>query len=108
MSYDVYLTADVGGNRPATVFTEDWYCISNLAPMWRAAGADLADFDGRLASTCIPKLETAVCEMIKNPDKYEAMNPENGWGDYEGCLDFLRSLLRGFREYPKATVRICR
>jgi hypothetical protein len=34
-------------------------------------------------------LSHAINEMLNNEDDYTALNPPNGWGNYEGCLDFL-------------------
>lgn len=29
-----------------------------------------------------------------DPDRFRAMNPENGWGDYDGFLDVLKEMHR--------------
>lgn len=31
----------------------------------------------------------AYQRMVKDPEEYIVLNPENGWGDYEGCKKFL-------------------
>jgi hypothetical protein len=107
MSYDVWLEVDTGGAEPAQV-GESWNQTSNVAPMWRAAGADLAEFHGMLAADCVPQLQAAITNMVEQPDKYTPMNPPNGWGSYDTCLGFLRGLLAEFVKHPKATVHIWR
>lgn len=107
MSYDIWLEIDTGGPEPAVV-GPDWNYTSNCGPMWRAAGADLADFEGKPAGDCLPTLNAAITEMAVNPARYEAMNPANGWGDYGSLLSALQQLAGGFRAHPKATVRVSR
>lgn len=107
MSYDIWLEIDTGGPEPATV-AQDWNYTSNCAPMWRAAGAPLADFDGELADTCLPVLNHAIAELENNPDPYRAMDPENGWGSYDSLLPALRRLRDMFAAHPRATVRVSR
>ncbi len=107
MSYDIYLEIETGGAEPATVGRE-FNMTSNVAPMWRHAGANLAEFDGKTAGAMGPLLDAAIVRMMVNPDTYRAMDPPNGWGDYEGCLEFLRELRDEFNRHPNATVRVCR
>ena len=76
---------------------------SNVSAMWRHAGVELLDFHGRPARKLTPHLAAAIEQMEANPETYRAMNPENGWGDYEGCLDFLRHILKWGRAFPEAT-----
>ncbi len=107
MSYDIYLEIDTGGPEPA-VIDNNHNMTSNVAPMWRRAGADLADFHGKPAADCIPLLRAAIADMKAHPGRYKPLNPENGWGSYEGCLLFLRELLEDFTRHPKATVAVNR
>jgi hypothetical protein len=107
VSYDVWLEIDTGGPEPAVV-SEARNMTSNVAPMWRLAGADLAHFAGMPAVECIPDLRKAIAKMEDDPAPYRALNPRNGWGDYESCLGYLRALLADFLNHPKATVKVSR
>lgn len=107
MSYDIWLTIDTGGPEPAAV-TEGRNMTSNVGPMWRLAGADLAEFHGKPAGDCLPLLRTAVATMRAEPATYSALNPDNGWGDYYGCVRFLEGLADDFEAHPKATVVVSR
>lgn len=108
MSYDISLEIDTGGLEPHSLEDEYWNYTSNCAPMWRAAGLDLAEFDGKTAAECTPVLHAGCLELGSNPDKYRAMNPENGWGDYSGLMHRLAVLAAWFERHPKATVRVSR
>ncbi len=107
MSYDVWLVIDTGGPQPVEV-TVGRNMTSNVGPMWRLAGADLAEFHGRIAGDVLPLLDAAITDMRSNPAKYRALNPANGWGNYERCLDFLRGLRADFENHPRAIVQVSR
>jgi hypothetical protein len=119
MSYDIHLVnppedsacGHCGGTGKEPAPREDytildWNYTSNCAPMWRKAGADLAEFDGKPAGECAPILAAAITAMENDPDTYRAMNPENGWGDYDSLMRALRRLLEGFRSEPHMRVRV--
>lgn len=108
MSYDVI----VGG---AVRYGDDWPDIteyrnmtSNLAPMWRAAGIDLAECDGRPAAQVAEGLAGALLTLEEDPERFRAMNPPNGWGDYEGCKRFLAGILEDCRARPAGVVWVNR
>lgn len=107
MSYRIGLEIDTGGPEPA-VLDVDWYCTSNCAPMWHAAGLGLAGFDGRTAGECLPELEQVLVVLRADPARFEAMNPPNGWGSYASLVEALDELAQGLRRHPKATVSVHR
>lgn len=107
MSYDIWLEIDTGGEEPARI-TDGWNYTSNCGPMWRAAGADLAQFHGRAAGDCLAELDSAIAELKGNPQKYVPMNPPNGWGSWASLVPRLDELAADFRRHPKATVRVWR
>jgi hypothetical protein len=84
-----------------------WNYTSNVAPMWRKAGADLKAFDGKTAGECAPVLAAAIERMEAEPDVYRAMDSPNGWGTYDRLLPRLRELLREMLENSSATVEVC-
>ena len=107
MSYDISLQADLGGPEPIMV-SDGWNYTSNCSPMWRLAGADLAAYHGYAAAECIPSLRAAIADMEANPEKYEGLNPENGWGSRAALVPALKELLRQFESAPLAKVRVWR
>jgi hypothetical protein len=107
MSYDIALMMDTGGPEPVMV-TDGWNYTSNCAPMWRKAGANLAEFHGRTAGDCLPELRKAIANLQSEPAKYEAMNPENGWGAYASLVPDLERLEAEFAANPLATVSVSR
>jgi hypothetical protein len=110
MSYSIhlYMNVDTGGPEPTYVeLAEIGGYTSNVAPMWTdALGRRLADLKEKNASEALAALQRAVAAMEADTGKYEAMNPPNGWGDYEGALDYLRRLMDACAAHPKATIWI--
>lgn len=112
MSYDIWLEKKTRAGKITMVGEETNY-TSNVSPMWRKAldgtGFDgLGAMDGRLAADCEPALRTAVTAMDADFDAYEAMNPDNKWGNATGARSVLRDLAHQCKKHPKATVRISR
>jgi hypothetical protein len=110
VSYDIslYMQVDAGGPEPITVYPADiGNCTSNVAPMWAdALGHRLADLAEKNAGESLAVLQRAVAVLEADPAKYEAMNPSNGWGDYEGAVSYLRQLRDACAAYPKATIHV--
>ncbi|MFJ4808526.1 hypothetical protein [Streptomyces longwoodensis] len=110
MSYDIALYLKVDTGRPEPID----YCAANIgnytanvSGMWAdALGYWLADLNGRTAGDCIDDLKRAVDDMEQRPHHYRAMNPANGWGNYEGALEYLRELLIACCAHPKAEIHI--
>lgn len=107
MSYDISLEIDTGGPNPASVGRE-FNMTSNVAPMWRLAGADLAEFEGQYAGNVLHLLDKAIEDMAASPGKYTPLNPLNGWGSYDTCLEFLQELRAEFANHPQARVKVWR
>lgn len=60
------------------------------------------------ASQLIEPLSEGLKRLESEPEKYEAFNPENGWGNYEGLVHFVRQYLSACTEHPKSFVRVSR
>lgn len=65
-----------------------WNYTSNMGPAWRAAGADLAEYDGKPAAECSPALDAAIATMEAEPERVAAGPP-----DADG---FVAVLVRGW------------
>lgn len=62
--------------------------------------------DGAPACEAAGVLAAAVERMTADPQPYRAMNPANGWGSYEGALDFLRWMAETAATHPKSVIRV--
>lgn len=111
MSYDIWLEVDTGGDEPARLVDVHWNYTSNVAPMWRLAMPDtdgLAGLHGMQAGEAAKVLHIGIAHMENEPAPYRALNPANGWGDFDGQLERLRELREWCRKHPRAKVAIWR
>jgi hypothetical protein len=60
------------------------------------------------ANQLIRPLTEGLKRLCSNPEYYRQYNPENGWGSYEGLVQFVRAYLEACIKYPDATVRVSR
>jgi len=83
----------------------------NVAPMFREAFGLSVDMgirglNGMTGVKSEPLLSAALEAMRADPEKYEAMNPANGWGDYHGAMKLLGKLAYWCRLHPDWTLRV--
>lgn len=107
MSYDVHLEADLGGSEPVRVGHLDANYTWNVCPMFVAAsGCSPNDWDGKPAS----EVRETCCQILAafnaDPATYRAMNPANGWGNFEGARNFIQKIADACELAPRATVRV--
>lgn len=102
MSHDISITCDKCGST-----TFDNNITGNLTPMLREAGIYLGDeqWKGKPGIVMLPTLQRAIDRMLQDPDIYTALNPENGWGDYDGALKTLIKLRDAIARNPDAIYR---
>ena len=105
MSYDISLVKfHKNGGIRREIEIGNYTC--NVYNMYKASmDISLNSLDGMTALEAIPTLEKGVENMAYNPDKYKAMNPDNGWGDYEGALEYITKLLNECRKHPNYIIK---
>lgn len=106
MSYWVGFEIDTGGDFRAGVGDDRNY-TSNCAGMWELAlGRSLADYNGAPSSEAAGPLAAAVERMAMNPSEFRPMEPGNGWGSYEGAMEYLRWIAETAQAHPRTTIRV--
>src|SRR6185312_7325685 len=60
------------------------------------------------ARELIEPLVDGLTRLKREPEKFKALNPPNGWGNYEGLVTFTENYLAACREYPEAKVSASR
>ena len=64
----------------------------NLSPMWRLAGVfehHSSEVDGLRADVLADRAARGLIRAVSRPAEFKALNPANGWGDYEGFIEIL-------------------
>lgn len=113
MSWDVCLTEiyeaceHCGREREERVVFDRNY-TSNMWPMLTRAGFDWDVIKGKKARDCFLTIHGLIEAMESDPEGYKALNPSNGWGDYENFLWFLRDFRTALTGYPNAVFDISR
>jgi hypothetical protein len=122
MSYDVHFCIDAGqsGEKPGIY---DWESgevsrnyTSNVGQMWAEAIGEKEDGEFMALSRVIkahpvaeelrPFIERGVSMMSEAPEYFRQYNPPNGWGDYEGALEYLRWIAANCVKFPHAFVEV--
>lgn len=104
MSYDFSMMIDTGNGDVCVESSENY--TYNISPMlydtndgWERIMKN--NVSGALAG----ELMTGIISRLEaDPEKYRAMNPENGWGDYDSGLKWCKHLRDLFARHPKCTV----
>lgn len=60
------------------------------------------------AAQLIEPLAAGLEKLRADPEGFRQYNPPNGWGSYEGLVDFVATYLAACRENPTAAVRVSR
>lgn len=106
MSWDIWLAVEVDGHEvevtPSVNYTH------NCNHMIRAAGFEEwpYELDGMHCGDFCRRLDVTLQRLRSDPDRLRAMNPPNGWGDYDRLVSVLSEVLDDFGRYPSATVRV--
>lgn len=130
MSYDAWIGISTGRNELHCI--EDLgNMTSNIGAMYRAAIKEYPNGGGRYGSgrydderepfadrkatglpglsgckcsDVLPVLNNAISYMLENEDEMRAMEPDSGWGSYDGALEYLMNIRRACDAHPAATL----
>ena len=111
MSLDVYLYAtDLDGNE---ICVYDANITHNLNTMADKAGIYYAmwrpeEKEWTKAGHLIEALEAGLTDLKARPEYYDEFNPANGWGDYDGMVEFVEKYLEACKKYPSTKVSVSR
>lgn len=107
MSLDVYLMAE----RPTEIYSRN--ITHNLTTMAAEAGIYEAlwrpeEIGITKAGDLVERLRAGLDLLMNEPDRFKAMNPPNGWGNYEGLVEFVTEYLHACQENRDAEVCVSR
>lgn len=125
MSWDADLVLSVGESEHTI---KDWNYTHNTSTMFYAvlddAGYDLGTatygappqehprpwwmaLDGMTAPEGVEFLNLIIVGLLADPDRFRAMNPPNGWGDYDSVLLVLVAMRDWASAIPQARWKAC-
>lgn len=113
MSYDTYVHGPCCETCNHSVSVDVGNYTYNVGPMFFKALSFAAkkemgfcDLDDMSVKKGPPILKRALKHMQSNPDEYRPLNPENGWGNYPGAMQYLKSLIEACISQPKGTIEV--
>lgn len=94
-----------------TVYSDN--ITHNLSTMARSCGLyDALWQPGEIGITkaqqLVEPLQAGLQVLLADADKFRAHNPPNGWGTYDGLVEFVTNYLAACEEHPDADVRVHR
>jgi hypothetical protein len=72
-------------------------------PLWRPEEIGITK-----AGQLILPLQTGLALLMSAPERFEKFNPENGWGDYDTLVKFVKDYKDACEKWPDATVSVWR
>lgn len=105
--------AEVAPQEYKTQYVYDANITHNLGAMADKAGLYYAlwrpDERGWThAKQLISPLEAGLEALKANPAAFKKFNPDNGWGNYDGLVEFVEEYLEACREWPDAEIEVSR
>jgi hypothetical protein len=113
MSLDVYLMA----TKPCSVYSANITHNVNTMAMAVELPNDLTLYDVMwrpdehemvYAKDIVDYLHAGWKDLVSNPEKYKKFNPLNGWGSYDGLVNFVKNYHAACMENLDATLRVSR
>jgi len=71
--------------------------------LWRPDEHEL-----ELAEDIVELLDEGWNILVSEPDRFRQLNPENGWGNYDGLCKFVYEYRNACWNEPNATIEVCR
>ena len=111
MSLDISLyTSDTDGNEFEAWEKNITHNLTEMADkaglykvMWRPEEIEVKN-----AKEAVPYLITGIKYMLDNKEALEKLNPENGWGSYEGLLNAATEYYQECKKRPSARIEVSR
>jgi hypothetical protein len=108
MSYDVSLAVDCGGAELMPLAILDANYTWNVSPMFvEVVGSTPNGWDGKPASEVSELCGRILAAFATDPAKFRKLNPDNGWGSFEGAREFITKIKDACDAAPKAVFRCC-
>jgi len=101
MGWGIWAEIDAGGATMEQI-GESYNYTYNTSPMLYDVGIDWHKLTGKPLSEVVPILKIGLAKLKAEPKRYEAMNPKNGWGSYDGLCKILGEIIAEFETMPKA------
>ena len=87
------MSLNIGISAKRTIEIFDRNITYNLSKMYyKCIPGGFKALDGMSCKEALPILQKAINDLIENQEEYEKLNPENGWGTYDGLLQAIKDM----------------
>lgn len=103
------MSLDIGISATRKVEIFDRNITYNLAPMYYKCIDKELGFKKLNNMSCkeaLSILNSAINDLIKNKEEYEKLNPENGWGTYDGLLEAIKDMRNCCEDNPDGIIDV--
>ncbi len=104
MSWDITLTEKQWEDIEIADIGSYTYNVSKMYK--KAMDKTMGDFHGECAKDILETIVKGYQHMVSNPEEYIKLNPENGWGNYYGAMEYLAKLINACDRNPNAIVNV--
>lgn len=87
---------------------EQYNYTYNASKMWFEMFPEdkhMVPIDGLTGSQALKKIDEAIRLMNDHADSLRELEPKNGWGSYQGFLEYLKALRDACLRYPESVWR---
>ena len=103
MSWNINIKA----KREVRIFeTNITYNLSNMYYKCVDKEKGLKIFDNMSCKEALPILQKVIEDLIDNKEGYQKLNPENGWGSYEGLLERFLDMRKCCVDNPDGIIKL--
>lgn len=102
MSYDIEFKVRVADTDSyVTVKESDANITWNVSEIIRkSTGLPwINEANNGLCVDIVPKIQAGITELVRNGQKYKAMEPENKFGSVDGTIRFFRTIVSDWNDY---------
>lgn len=102
MSYDIKFKVRVADTDSyVTVKESDANITWNVSEIIRkSTGLPwINEANNGLCVDIVPKIQAGITELVRNGQKYKAMEPENKFGSVDGTIRFFRTIVSDWNDY---------
>jgi hypothetical protein len=103
MSLDVTLSTEVYSRNITHNLNEMAKAANIYEYLWRPDEIGISR-----AHELISPMRRGLALLESDANYFRTFNPPNGWGSYEGLIEFVREYLAACERHPYASVHACR
>lgn len=103
MSLDVYLCNEVYSANITHNLNKMAVAAGIYEPLWRPDEAGYFR-----AGELIEPLSEGLIKLLADPEHYKQFNPPNGWGSYDGLVEFVTEYIEACKQNRDARVEVSR